>query len=394
MSPPEIVTLDYAASPRARTEYGAGEDLLREGRVAALIVAGGQGSRLGIDGPKGAVEVSPVAHKTLFQLHAEKIRALARKYSRNIPLFIMTSRANNDETVLFFKEHDYFGLNAADVFFFVQGMLPSLTPDGRLIAARSGGLFMNPDGHGGTFSALRNNGCLEVMQQRGIEEIFYFQVDNPLVDVCDPLFLGLHHEKGAQMSSKIVRKRDFEEKVGVIAAVDGRTRVMEYSDMSDDMRYAADDDGEMIYWAGSIAIHVIRRDFIEKLTDGGLALPYHRAGKNIPTIDEGGNPVDVKGIKFETFIFDALPLSETSVTLEVGREDEFAPVKNKSGDDSLESSMEMQSERHRRWLEQAGIKVGAGVKVEISPLFALNAAELQQRAAELPAEITEDICLT
>ncbi len=169
---------------------------------------------------------------------------------------------------------------------------------------------MNPDGHGGTLSALKKNGCLDIMESKGIEEIFFFQVDNPLVSVCDPLFIGLHAMKGSDMSSKVVRKRDFDEKVGVIAKVSGKARVIEYSDMSDAMRFATEDRGQMIYWAGSIAIHMIRRDFVESLTGTDLRLPFHRAAKAISALDPG-NPAEVKGVKFETFIFDALPWQDT-----------------------------------------------------------------------------------
>ena len=297
VEPAEVVPASYAATEDARTYYGHGEDLLRRGRVAVVIVAGGQGSRLGINAPKGVVEVTPVSSKSLFCLHAQKIVALCLKYGTSIPVFIMTSRANNAQTKEFFAKHSYFGLNRDDVFFFVQGMLPSVTPEGKFIVSREGGLFMNPDGHGGTFSALRKNGCLDTMKEKGIEEIFYFQVDNPIVKVCDPLFVGLHNLGKAQMSSKVVKKRSYEEKVGVIARVDGRTKVIEYSDMGDEMRYATDEMEEMLYWAGSIAIHMIRLDFVEELTGEGLRLPYHKASKKIPSLDEQGYPVETDGVK-------------------------------------------------------------------------------------------------
>lgn len=393
VAPAEVIPASFAASPGANTYRTRGEDLLRQGRVAALVVAGGQGSRLGIEAPKGVVEVSPVSAKSLFCLHAQKVLALSRKYGSTIPLFIMTSRINDAQSRAFFAEHAYFGLDPDEVHFFVQGMLPSVTPEGKFLISREGGLFMNPDGHGGTFLALQKNGCLETMREKGIEEIFYFQVDNPLVKVCDPLFIGLHHESGARMSSKVVRKRGFEEKVGVIARVDGKTRVIEYSDMGDEIRYAADEGGAMLHWAGSIAIHVIRRDFVETLTRGDLRLSFHKALKTIPTLDEKGNPAEEKGIKFETFIFDALPLADTSITLEVLREEEFAPVKNMTGEDSLESSRSMQSDLYRSWLEELGVRLKPTTLVEISPLFALDRQEMHARMAGLPREIETDLYL-
>lgn len=390
LEPVEIVPAGFADTPEAQTYIRQGEDLLARGKVAAVVVAGGQGSRLGIAGPKGAVRVSPVKGKSLFCIHAEKVLALQRRYGGTVPLFVMTSRDNDDDTKAFFAQHRYFGLSDRDVYFFRQGMLPSLTAQGEFILDREGALFMNPDGHGGTLWALKQNGCLDVMRARGIEEIFYFQVDNPLVKIGDPLFVGLHHARGAQMSSKILKKRDFEEKVGVVAKLNGRTAVIEYSDMPKDMMYATDDKGGMLYWAGSIAIHMLRVDFVERITAQGLKLPYHRAVKKIPTLDEQGKPVDIEGIKFETFIFDALPLTEVSVTLEVRRAEEFAPVKNPTGEDSLDSARSMQVDLHRAWLEHAGVTVGAGVKVEISPLFASDKDTVQQRRADLPTEIHAD----
>lgn len=391
VKPVPVFPASFSASPEADRYRTHGEDLLRKGRVAALVVAGGQGSRLGIDAPKGVVQVTPVSGKSLFHLHAEKVLALSRKYARVLPLFVMTSRANEADTRDFFARHSFFGLDPEEVFFFVQGMLPSITPEGRFVLSRDGGLFMNPDGHGGTLAALRRSGCLDVMRTKGIEEIFYFQVDNPLVAMCDPLFIGLHNLKGAEMSSKVVRKRDFNEKVGVIAEVDGKTRVVEYSDMSDDMRYAVDDEGDMLYWAGNGAIHMIRRDFVESLTGSGLRLPFHRAEKGIPALDSQGNPVEIPGVKFETFIFDALPMAEKPVTLEVLRNREFAPVKNRTGEDSLETSRAMQSELHRSWLKELGVEVSGRSLIEISPLAALDKNDLAARVQSLPAKINEDM---
>ncbi|HQJ09924.1 MAG TPA: UTP--glucose-1-phosphate uridylyltransferase, partial [Deltaproteobacteria bacterium] len=290
----------------------------------------------------------------------------------------------------YFKDHSFFGLNPEDVFFFTQGMLPSVAQDGKLIISRQGGLFMNPDGHGGTLAALRRNGCLETLESRGIEEIFFFQVDNPLVFVCDPLFIGLHSLRGAQMSSKVVRKRDFGEKVGIIAKVEGKARVIEYSDMSDDMRYAVDDRNEILYWGGNAAIHMIRRDFIESLTGADRRLPFHRAHKTISTVDSKGNPAEIKGVKFETFIFDALPLAENTITMEVIREHEFAPVKNRTGEDSLESSKIMQSNLHKSWLKHLGIEVGSENLVEICPLFAMEKDDLAAHIEHLPIKIVKD----
>jgi len=391
--PAEVLPASFATTKEALPFIEKGTHLLESGRIAALVVAGGQGSRLGIEAPKGVVEVTPVKHKSLFQLHAEKILALNRRFGVSIPLFVMTSRVNDADTKSFFGKHSFFGLESESVHFFTQGLLPSLTPEGAFIISPEGGLFLNPDGHGGTLMALKRNRCLETMEHLGIEEIFFFQVDNPLVQVCDPLFIGLHASQGAQMSSKVVRKISFEEKVGVITLIDGKTSLVEYSDMADDLRYATDDRGEMLYWAGSIAIHMINRSFVEKITTEDLSLPYHRARKKIQTLDVAGRTNEIEGIKFETFIFDALPLAEKSVTLEVFREHEFAPVKNRSGQDSLESAMEMQSSLHRSWIEDAGVTLDPGIPVEISPLFALTREECLGREHDIPLSVEKELYL-
>lgn len=393
IEPAPVIPVSYRQSMESEEVKRHGEKLLSQGKVAALVVAGGQGSRLGISGPKGALPISPIKHKSLFCLHAQKISALEKRYFTVIPFFIMTSKVNDGATREFFEKNDYFGLSPDHVHFFVQGMLPSVSKEGKFILSRDGGLFMNPDGHGGVLGALKKSGGLNIMKAQDIEEVFYFQVDNPLVRICDPLFLGLHNMKGAQMSSKVIRKRDFEEKVGVVALIDGKTTIVEYSDMKDEDRYATDDKGGILYWAGSIAIHIIRRDFMEALTGGTIILPYHKAIKRIPGLDNDGKPIEVDGIKFETFIFDALPMTKRSVTLEVKREEEFAPVKNKAGEDSVQSAMDMQTHLYRSWLEEAGKHVAPGVKVEISPTFALDEADIMELSSEVPEMIKTDLYL-
>lgn len=393
IEPAPVIPVSYRQSMESEEVKEHGEKLLSQGKVAALVVAGGQGSRLGISGPKGALPISPIKHKSLFCLHAQKISALEKRYSTVIPFFIMTSKVNDGATREFFEKNDYFGLSPDHVHFFVQGMLPSVSKEGKFILSRDGGLFMNPDGHGGVPGALKKSGGLDIMKAQDIEEVFYFQVDNPLVRICDPLFLGLHNMKGAQMSSKVIRKRDFEEKVGVVALIDGETTIVEYSDMKDEDRYATDDKGGILYWAGSIATHIIRRDFMETLTGGTTTLPYHKAIKRIPGLDNDGKPIEVDGIKFETFIFDALPMTKRSVTLEVKREEEFAPVKNKVGEDSVQSAMDMQINLYRSWLEEAGKHVAPGVKVEISPTFALDEADIMELSSEIPEMIKTDLYL-
>lgn len=373
---------------RARDAQVLGERLLREGKVAALTVAGGQGSRLGFEGPKGTFPIGPITQKSIFQLHAERVLAHIRRHGAPIPWYLMTSESNDAATREFFKKNDFFGLPPGDVKFFQQGMLPAVDRSGRLILDAKDHIFVSPDGHGGSLIALKRTGMVEDMRRRGIQEICYSQVDNVLVKILDPVFLGYHVASGAEMSSKVIPKRDAEEKVGVIGMVNGRLTVIEYSDLSREEKYAVNKDGTLKHWAGSIAIHVLNVNFVNRITSAKLSLPYHRAEKAVPCLDERGQPVTPKeknAIKFETFVFDALGLAKASVTQEVRREDEFAPVKDAEGADSPQSARTALVNRWGRWLRQAGVAVPADASgnvlglIEIGPLFALDAGELLRK---------------
>ncbi|MFQ5707986.1 MAG: UTP--glucose-1-phosphate uridylyltransferase [bacterium] len=365
-----------------------GEAGLRQGRVAAFLVAGGQGTRLGFSGPKGLFPVSPVKQKSLFQLHAEKIKAASRRYGTTIPWYIMTSETNHEETANFFATHEFFGLNAEDIIFFSQDMVPALDPRGKLILDAKDHIFTNPNGHGGSLLSLKKSGALQDMRRRGIDLIFYFQVDNVLVKMCDPVFLGYHIRQGAQMSAKVVSKTDPQEKVGVVGRIDGRLGVIEYSDLSDAEKQARNPDGSLKFAAGNIAIHVLDVAFVEQENQGGLRLPWHVAHKKVPYLDEHGHriePEEPNGYKFEAFVFDALGDAESAVILEVKREEEFSPVKNARGVDSPETARQDMSNLFGTWLEKAGVAVPRDAEnnvvgnVEVSPLFALDEEEFLQK---------------
>ena len=272
--------------PDAGKFRAIGDDLVRRGKVAAFIVAGGQGTRLGWKGPKGTFPATPVAGKPLFRVFAEQILAAERAYGVRIPWFVMTSEANHGETERFFEDNRWFGRPRGDTMLFVQGMVPSVSTDGLVLLDRPWEPALNPDGHGGSLKALREAGALDHMQASGIEHLCYFQVDNPNVHVIDPLFLGLHvaaPDSSAEMSSKSVLKRDVTEKVGVFVKAP-RLTVLEYSDAPREIAEARDADGQITYGEGSIAIHVIGVEFIRKLTDHplGSMLPWHRAIKKVP----------------------------------------------------------------------------------------------------------------
>ncbi len=377
---PYIKLPDGDSDEKFNSAKAAGEAHIKKGRVAAFLVAGGQGSRLGFNGPKGKFPVGPVSGKTLFHLHSEKIRASEKKYGVKIPFLIMTSRDNHDETEKFFREEDFFGLSQELVHIFPQNMIPSLDLEGRLILSDKSSLFMNPDGHGGSLTALRTSGALQMLAERGIDTISYFQVDNPLVKIIDPLFIGFHIQEKADISSKALMKAYHEEKTGVfVQFAGGKLGIVEYSDMPEDKLFAKDENGGILYSAANPAIHLFSINFISSVTgDGSANLPFHVAKKKINAFSNGSQS-EITGLKFEKFVFDAIPIAEKNIILETGREEEFAPVKNASGADSLQTAQGLMNSLHRKWLTARGIKIPERVKaIEISPLFALSENDIPE----------------
>ena len=374
---------DAAAWAQARA---AGEAALRAGRVAAFTVAGGQGTRLGFDGPKGTFPVTPVMGKPLFQVFAEKILAAGRRHGRPLHWFIMTSHANHAATEAFFAAHGCFGLDPARVHCFRQGRMPAVDFAGRILLEAPGSVAMSPDGHGGSLRALHRSGALDLMRREGVDTISYFQVDNPLVRCIDPAFLGWHLTHGAEMSAKMIPKAYPEEKVGHFCRQRGRLVVIEYSDLPAAMQREVDPaTGRLRYLAGSIAIHVLDRDFVRRLATAGSesALPFHRADKKIATVDAAGRPVPLaqpNGVKFEMFVFDALPFARRPLVIETDRADDFSPVKNAAGVDSPETARADQLRQAARWLRGAGAAIATDptglppIAVEVSPLFGDDAA--------------------
>jgi UDP-N-acetylglucosamine/UDP-N-acetylgalactosamine diphosphorylase len=272
---------------------------------------------------------------------------------------------------------------------------------GRLLMEGPGRLFLGPDGHGGTLTALASSGLLERLHQRGVRQVFYFQVDNPLVKIADPAFLGLHRQAGAEMSFKVIEKVAPDEKVGVVVTVDGTPQVIEYSDLPAALAERREPDGRLQLWAGSIAIHLFELDFIERLASGQIRLPFHRAIKKVPYVGDDGQvvrPESPNAVKFEQFIFDALPLAERWTLVETDRAQEFEPLKNATGPDSPATVRQRMSDNFADWLESAGAKVtrrsdgSVPFGIEISPRFALDAGELK---GKVPAgqDVTEPLYL-
>ncbi len=359
-----IVLPEHGGDPKRFQAAGLrGEKLLKDGRVGILVVAGGQGTRLGFPGPKGGFSIGPVSDRSLFALQAQKIRGLSRRCGRAIPWYVMTSRATDGETRALFEARDYFGLDPDLVFIFSQGMLPAWDFRGRLLLESPDRICESPDGHGGVFTALEGSGALDDMANRGIDRIFYYQVDNPLVRIGDPFYLGFHEETGAEMSCKVIRKQDPMEKVGVVASKNGRAAMIEYTELGDSQRFDRDSTGELVYWAGSIAVHVFNLDFARRIAGNSEELlPLHAAAKKIACAgfrDPGETPEQPNGYKLERFVFDALPQASRVCVLETRADEEFAPVKNAEGRDSPSTVQARLTAQYRAWLGHAKIALPA-----------------------------------
>lgn len=412
--PPDLEPAPFIPLPETRADralrrhmHRLGGELIAAGRVAALVVAGGQGTRLGFDGPKGAFPIGPASGRPLFQIFAEAILAARRAYRASIPWYVMTSRDNDHRTREFFREHGCFGLPPDDVKFFSQASMPAVDlHQRRLILAARDQLAWSPDGHGGTIRALARSGMLADMAARGIECISYFQVDNPLVPPVDPVFLGFHADARSDMSSKMAVKRDPGEEVGIFCVSRGQLHVVEYSDLKGcpDILDARGPDRALRFAAGSIAIHILDRRFVERLAARGRsALPFHRAEKKVEYVDKSGRhrkPRTKNAVKFEMFIFDALPAARRPVVLQIDRAAEFSPVKNADGEDTPATARRDMLLLAARRLREAGVRVPQGPgglplhKVEISPLAARTAEELRALARRLGLKkVTRDLYL-
>ncbi|MBX3363743.1 MAG: UDPGP type 1 family protein [Phycisphaeraceae bacterium] len=402
LSPAPYYPLDVNSTrkPWDRQQFRSlGEQALRRGKVACFTVAGGQGTRLGFNGPKGCFPAGAVTGKSLFAIFAEGIAGAERRYGQPVPWYIMTSPLNHDDTVEYFQRSYHFGLDPANIMFFPQGVMPSFDmTTGRILLAEPWQPATNPDGHGGSFKALWVSGAVADMKRRGIEHLSYFQVDNPMVRVIDPVFIGLHvgaADSSAEMSSKMLPKASPAEKVGVFCVGNGRTMIIEYSDLPSTLAEQRLDDGSLRFNAGSPAIHMVGVSFIEKLnSDPAFELPFHRAEKKVSFIDDSGdrvNPEKPNAVKLERFVFDALPFCKASIVMETSRDDEFAPIKNASGDDSAQSSARLQTRRAAAWFEQVGVRVPRrsdgepDCTLEISPLTAWGPEDL--RGLDLPSVI-------
>ena len=377
--------------------YDHGEQLVRQGRVGVVIVAGGQGSRLGFNHPKGLYPIGPLSERTLFQFIVDKIAGYEKKCSTHIPLFIMTSPAVHDETVAYFQQQHFFGRQDR-ITFFCQSTMPAVDAEsGRLLLQARNQLFLSPNGHGGMLEAMQSQGILSTCAQQGVDTLFYGQVDNPLSPTCSLALLGYHALSKAQVTLQTIAKQSPSDKTGNIVSIDGRTQIIEYSEIPEALSSEVTQEGQLKLWAANIAVHVFQTDFLRAVTQSSDGLPYHFAHKKVAYLDTSGTlkqPSNPNAIKLEKFIFDLLPLAERTLTVEALREDVFAPVKNAPTESfsTASTSREAICQLHRRWLQEAGCQVSDGVQVEIHPQYAVNLPQLMQRS-DLPEKIDRDTYL-
>ncbi len=364
----------FAANERTEQARGLGEAALCANKVAAVVVAGGKGTRLGFDRPKGMFPIGPVSQRSLFQIFAEQVRARRARHTCALPLLILTSRATDGETRAYFAENGNFGLD--DTHFLVQGELPVLEiATGQPLRHASGELVTSPNGHGGTLAALHDSGLLTDLARRGIEQLFYFQVDNPLVKIADPVFVGQHLLMRSEASTKVVRKSSPLDPMGNMVEVNGRCHIVEYSNLTQEQAHWTDTDGQYLFLAGSTAMHIFDIAFLRRLAEGQFHMPLHLARKKAAARDAEGRdivPPRENAVQFERFIFDILPQAERYLVVETTPAEEFAPLKNGTGPDSPETVRRALSAQAAGWLRRAGIAAPDGLPVEISPLVALE----------------------
>lgn len=377
--------------------WNLGLEAISQGRVAVVTLAGGQGTRLGSAQPKGCYDIGLPSGKSLFQLQAERLIRLSQLTGTPVPWYIMTSGPTHQNTVDFFQAHSFFGLDSAQIKFFQQGVLPALTlKDGRIFLQTKGSLALSPDGNGGIYAALRAHGILAELEAKGVEYVHMHSVDNCLVRMADPVFVGLCMERGADCASKAVAKTDPKESVGILSrrCSDCKMVVAEYSELDPSLADAVDEEGSLCFNTANIAVHMFSTAFLHAIChDPSLSLPYHVAKKKIPSIDwESGEPMALPpiGIKLEAFIFDVLEHAQNPVILQVERWAEFAPLKNASGsapEDTPEACRERLFALHKRWLGAAGALVLGEGPCEISPLLSYAGEGLEAYAGatlELP----------
>lgn len=385
IKPLQACKLEDVSENEKEDYYKIGIEKIKSGKIAALLLAGGQGSRLGHVGPKGAFDIGLPSHKSLFQLQCERLMNISKKCGKYITWYIMTSHINHRDTIQFFEDNDYFGYLKENIVFFKQGMLPTVDSHGKILLSEKGKVSMGPNGNGGCFLALRDEGILKDMKLRGIEWVHLYGVDNALVRVADPYFIGFTVKTELPASSKAVAKKSPSEKAGVFCYRDSRPSVIEYTELPLEMAHKTDIDGNLIYDNANIISHLLKVEFIEEFVNHEI--PFHVANKKISYVDNEGEiirPNVPNGYKFESFIFDILSYSHDMAALKVKREEEFAPVKNKEGVDSPQTARELMFNLHKQWLLSKGITTEElkSKVVVISPLSSYSGENIKKEVVQ------------
>lgn len=341
ISPMDAMTLKEI-EPKKEALKETGIRAIKEGEVAAVLLAGGQGTRLGLDGPKGTLNVGETRELYIFECLINNLMQVKEEADAWIPLLIMTSDKNDQATRAFFEEHDFFGYNRDYVFFFVQEMAPSADYEGKIYLEEKNHISLSPNGNGGWFISLKKAGLLEKIKAMGVEWLNVFAVDNVLQKMCDPLFVGATMQAGTPIGAKVVRKNAPDEKVGVMCLRNGKPSIVEYYELTEEMQTQKNKEGELAYNFGVILNYLFHVNALEETA--GKNLPLHIVSKKIPHIDGEGNhikPEEPNGYKFETLVLDMIEMMDGCLAFEVEREKEFAPIKNMHGVDSLDSAREM-----------------------------------------------------
>lgn len=341
LAPLGALTLAEIAENRDKFD-AAGLDAIRQGKVGAVLLAGGMGTRLGFDKPKGMYNIGVNKTLYIFECLIRNLLEVVDRAGAYVPLFIMTSEKNDEDTRAFFKEMNYFGYNAEYVHFFIQEMAPAVDADGRILLEEKGRIATSPNGNGGWFSSMIKAGLLPLLKKEGIEWLNVFAVDNVLQRIADPAFVGATILSGASSGSKVVSKADPEERIGVLCLEDGTPSIVEYYEMTQEMITSREADGRLSYNYGVILNYLFRTDCLERIA--GNHMPIHVVSKKVPYVNENGEqikPAEPNAYKFETLVLDMIHMQDKCLSFEVERQREFAPVKNAEGVDSVESAREL-----------------------------------------------------
>jgi UDP-N-acetylglucosamine/UDP-N-acetylgalactosamine diphosphorylase len=359
-----------------------GSEALRSHQVAIVLVAGGEGSRLGFAQPKGLFPIGSISGRSLLEVLIDRIEAMSNRYETRLPLFLMTSPDTHAPIEKFLQQQGLLDRERIPITLFCQEQMPAVDRNsGRILMTSPGLLALSPNGHGGMLSSFANHGCLKDVLQGGVKYLFYGQIDNPLLPICDPRLIGYHVLAESEMSTHVVRKTDASERVGVGLLVHDALRIVEYSHLPKTVADRIASDGHLQFWAGSMGSHVLNTSLLERSTADTNLLPYHAMPKTVPCLDDQAVPHGENAFKFERFIFELASVAKNPIMVEVDRQASFAPVKNDNatGWDTPATARKIMSNLYRGWLTAAGIQVAPDIDLEVHPRWALDQPELAAR---------------